>query len=69
MNVFVSVMSFKSAGRLFQAAGPEYWKPRSPNLVRVLGSSAVSDDLSLYLFPDEEIVETQLLRYCGAWPV
>jgi len=26
----------------------------------------VSHDLSLYLLPDEEIVETQLLRYCGA---
>ena len=25
------------------------------------------DDLSLYLFLDEEVVETQLLRYCGAW--
>jgi len=32
-----SVMSWRSDGRVFQAAGPEQKKPRSPNLVLVLG--------------------------------
>ena len=37
LNVLVSVMWWRSEGRVFQAAGPQKEKPRSPNLVLVLG--------------------------------
>jgi len=37
LNVSVSLISWRSEGRVFQAAGPQYEKPRSPNLVLVLG--------------------------------
>ena len=37
LNVPVSVMSWRSEGRVFQATGPQYEKPRSQNLVLVLG--------------------------------
>jgi len=64
----VQEAAYELEGKLFHAAGPEQQKPRCANLVLVLGSpqSAVSVDLSLYLLPVEEMVETrthQEMRY------
>jgi len=57
----VSVMSWRSEGRVFQAAGPLLEKPRSPNLAERLSAEPV--DLSRYLPLSAETVKEGLTRY------